>query len=772
MFVTFIKGGKMKKFLIITLLLVSATISAAEMKKDLKISYLKNVPFIIKGINVPVNSNSELKNFVKLNLPEILKINSKVVPEINFSQKIGNITFHRVSYSINGIPVIGAHSVIKQKNGKIFSVINAAENIDVDTKPSITALKASKKVVSNNYAKVPEKPDFLSNLVILKRFGKYRLAWKIRFRPESPIDGRYYYVDAHSGMKLGGGNFVRNADEPTNMAKVFLSNPIRDKEPVEIELPWVADDAEGKLTSVEDEEGIRKIVAANCPVLGDTVEYYNSEYDICTAKQLANKTENGNFIYEDWTKGVDFQKDVEDVYSEVAMYHHMSRIYSKLMSIGLDGFTNIGVHKDKNPIIGIANFQMPTQSGTLSSMDNAFYSPHDPYFAEMFFSEFDYDGDMLVLGQGSKADFAYDGDVIYHEFGHATVEGTAQLAFESSPDKYGYSNETIGLDEGMADTFSFLIAGDSCLGEYVSEAYGESYGYTKTGDYYCLRNAENENMVNEDFTGESHHDGLPAVNAHWQLYQAVLDAGKTTDDFLSFYISALLSVPFSDLKYKGWGDILLDTVEDTDFSALKDKFQEILDGKGFFNEIRARNIEHEAQYLFSGGVAQYPGYPSETIEVEIEGAEMEVAPMYVQLYYDVPDNINTITISGKPTDGQSMSASSAPKYSLLSRKGEPVFWTVDDIPFRVDYDTYIMNSDNSWTVKNLEPGSRYYFQFINTGPSGMLYGPKFTASWISEEISDSDTIEETDEEVNDDNTDSEEDDETDKKESGCSVLVF
>ena len=401
-----------------------------------------------------------------------------------------------------------------------------------------------------------------------------------------------------------------------------------------------------------------KLFAANCPVLGDTIEYGGQQLDICTAKQLADKTVNGNFIYEDWTKGVDFQKDVEDVYSEVAMYHHMSRIYSKLMSIGLDGFTNIGVHKKNNPIIGIANFQMPTQSGTLSSMDNAFYSPHDPYFAKMFFSEFDFEGDMLVLGQGSKADFAYDGDVIYHEFGHATVEGTAQLAFESSPDKYGYSNETIGLDEGMADTFSFLIAGDSCLGEYVSEAYGESYGYTKTGGYYCLRNAENDNIVNENFTGESHHDGLPAVSAHWQMYQEVLNIGKTADDFLAYYISALLSVPMSDLKYKKWGEILIETVEDSNFAELKDKFQKILDDKGFFNEIRARNIENKAQYLFSGGAAPYPGYPSETIKVEIKEMEMEmeVAPMYVQLYYDVPDCIDTITISGMPTDGQSMNS--------------------------------------------------------------------------------------------------------------------
>lgn len=761
----------MKKLLIITLLLAFATIGAAEISKDVKISYMKNIPFIIRGIEVPVNSNLELKNFVNLKLADFTKVDhSLVIPNIDFSQKIGNVTFHRINYSVNGVPVIGKHTVLKQRDGKIFSVLNSAENIKVDTKPSIDASVASKKVLSNNYDVAPEKPDFLSKLVIIKRFGKYRLAWKIRFRPESPVDGRYYYIDAHSGMRLGGGNFVRNA-EPANLAKVFLSNPIRDKEPVEIELPWIADDMEGKLTSAKDENEIRKIVAANCPVLGDTVEYRGYTLEICTVTQIANKEKNGNFIYEDWTKGLDFKKDSEDVYSEVAMYHHMSRIYSKLMSLGMDGFTNLGVHKDKNPIIGIANFQMYNQSGKLTSMDNAFYSPYDPYFSEMFFPDFEHKGDVLALGQGTKADFAYDGDVIYHEFGHATVEGTAQLNSELCPDQYGYSNESLSLNEGMADTFSFLIAGDPCLGEYVSEAYGPSYGYEKTGEYYCMRHAENDNLVNENFTGESHHDGLPAVNAHWQLYQEVLNIGKTTDDFLVYFISSLLSVPFSDLSYKKWGEILIETVEDSNFAELKDKFRKILDDKGFFNEIRARNIENKAQYLFSGGAAPYPGYPSETINVEIDGMEMEVAPMYVQLYYDVPECIDTITISGMPTDGQSRSSASAPKYSLLSRKAEPIFWTVDDIPFKVDYDSFVISSDNSWTVTGLEPGERYYFQFINSGPSGMLYGPKYSASWTSEkecgEQSDSDTVEETDEEVSDETTEPE-----DKKESGCSVLVF
>lgn len=736
-------------------------------------------------LNRSAGTAEKLKSFVARDLNGLISVNdSDLSGRLITTNRIGDIKLHRVAWSYKGIPVEGKYTVLKEKNGKIFKMINSMRNVNIDTTPSITANAAAKIVSVNNHGKILSDPDFISKLVIIGHAGEFRLAYKIRFRPSSPLDGRFYYVDAHNGKSLGGGNFVMKATE--NTAKVFETNPLRNEEPIEVELPWVSDDTGGKLTAELDDAGVRKIVATNCLDLGEKMDYYGSQYPICTPTQTANKEENGNFIYEDWTDGVAFKNDADDVYSEVAVYYHMSKIYSYILGLGIKGFTHLDAHNvgtSNNPIIGVGNFQMPQSTTVLAPMDNAFYSPHDPYFAEMFFKNFEYQGDIVVLGQGSKADFAYDGDVIYHEFGHATVESVAKLGFAAFADKYGYSNETIGLNEGMADTFSFIIAGDSCLGEYVSEAYGAGYGNEKEGEFYCLRTADNENLVNEDFIGESHHDGLPAVSAHWAMYQKVLEKGRTKDDFAKFFMESLMSVTFSDLDFKGWADVLLDTVEDTDLASLKDEFQTILEEKGFYNEVRARNIMNKAQYLFSGGVAQYQGMPSETIEVEIEGAKMDVAPMYVQLYYDVPECIDTLTITGMATDGQSMSSSSAPKYSMLVRKDNPVIWTVDDIPFKVDYDSYVIGT-GSWTVKGLVPGSRYYFQFINTGPAGMLYGPKVSVSWGSEEDCTAETVDddsETSDEITD-GTDEEgdsdifEDDDAepvDKKEdSGCSLTTL
>ena len=72
-------------------------------------------------------------------------------------------------------------------------------------------------------------------------------------------------------------------------------------------------------------------------------------------------------------------------------------------------------------------------------------------------------------------------------------------------------------------------------------------------------------------------------------------------------MSSLLSITASDLDYEGWGEILLKTVKETDLSSLEAEFQEILENKGFFSEIRARNVMNKADYLFSGGIAQYQG---------------------------------------------------------------------------------------------------------------------------------------------------------------------
>ena len=164
--------------------------------------------------------------------------------------------------------------------------------------------------------------------------------------------------------------------------------------------------------------------------------------------------------------------------------------------------------------------------------------------------------------------------------------------------------------------------------------------------------------------------------------------------------------------------------------------------------------------------------------------------MYLQLYYDVPECIDTLTVTGMPYgDGYGN-----PKFIALVREDKPVIWDEDDYPTFVSYNYIVESKDkNSWTFKNLKPGKRYYFHFLNTGSSGLLYGPRAKGSWSAEEecgenpeenndeeiIDDADgelaedsDITDSGDETNDDDIYSDDEPKKEKKSSGCSMTLF
>ena len=276
--------------------------------------------------------------FVEQKLPAMISLKSPLFKgTIQNSNTISGTAIHRIAWSYNGIPVVGKFTVIKENDGKILSIINGLRNFSIDTKPVLSSKQAALTLNGKHFGNLAEKSDFTAKLVIIEDSGNYRLAYRIRFRPVSPVDGRYFYVDANNGRLLRTGNLVKFA---SNKAKVFEMNPVSTPDPIEVDLLWVGDDAEGKLSAAADEKGLRKIVAANCPDLGETFVYdvgggQKYEFPVCTIKQLANKEENGSFIYEDWTNGLDYKLDTEDIYPEIALYYHMAKIYDYLASLGL-----------------------------------------------------------------------------------------------------------------------------------------------------------------------------------------------------------------------------------------------------------------------------------------------------------------------------------------------------------------------------------------------------------------------------------------------------
>ena len=731
--------------------------------------------------------------FVEKKLPALISLKSPLFKgEIQNSNTIAGTAIHRISWSYNGIPVVGRFTVLKEKDGKVIDIINGMGDFTISTKAAVSPEQAAIALAEKQFGGSIKKPDFAAKTVIIEDKGEYRLAYRIRFRPSSPIDGRFFYVDANNGRVLRTGNLVKFA---TNQAKVFDMNPVSTPDPIEIDLLWVGDDADGKLSAAADEKGLRKVISASCPDLGETFDYYNRQFPRCTVKQLANKEENGSFIYEDWDNGLSYKLDTDDIYPEIALYHHMTKIYSYLAGLGLEEYTELPNHNGTNPIMGVANFQMMGyysgyNTSDLKPLDNAFFSKYDPSFAEMFYGDFEYNhSDALVFGQGAKADFSYDGDVVYHEFGHGVVDGIAQFEYEGWADEYGFTNEIMGMNEGMADVFSFIITEDPCLAEYVAKGVG---GISLDGKL-CLRTTTNKNLVNEDFNGESHNDGLPLVGAHWEIYQKMLENGFTRDDFARIFLSALLSVPHNEIGYKEWGELMVKATEESVAADLKDDIRQILADKNYFEEIRARNIMNPAEYFYMGGVGdgRYTTSTNTTYMEDEDGNIIEVSPMYVQLYFDVPECIDTLTFTGMPY-GESGDQRYAPELTALVREGKPVIWE-HDYPSFVQYDYTVESEDGgTWIFPNLEAGKRYYISFINTGAPGLLYMPKAKASWESktecnaeeepeENDDDEEPVTDSDEEISgdgdgeetaDDDIYNDDEPKKEKKSSGCSMTVF
>ena len=137
------------------------------------------------------------------------------------------------------------------------------------------------------------------------------------------------------------------------------------------------------------------------------------------------------------------------------------------------------------------------------------------------------------LGQGPLADWAYDGDVLWHELGHGLVERTSRFSFYTR-DAQGLQGDPGSLNEGTADCVSLAFKGSPQLGETVGSRLLEA-GQT-TVPY--LRTVENRRMCqisSIDGTtlalggrvGEIHADGVIWGSFFWALRQRLASVPTT-----------------------------------------------------------------------------------------------------------------------------------------------------------------------------------------------------------------------------------------------------
>lgn len=152
------------------------------------------------------------------------------------------------------------------------------------------------------------------------------------------------------------------------------------------------------------------------------------------------------------------------------------------------------------PALEGGGIQLPPQLGELANQFNR------PYDSNMYF-------------QGQR-DFAYDGDVVRHEFTHALVHAFVPTLRSIAADQWGAHAWPGSLNEGWADFFSASFNGDPETGEYSAREI--------TGGETGLRTADNDDACPTNLIAEVHQDSLPFSGALWELRAAVLDAEGET----------------------------------------------------------------------------------------------------------------------------------------------------------------------------------------------------------------------------------------------------
>ena len=329
----------------------------------------------------------------------------------------------------------------------------------------------------------PEEPPTLVYLMIL---GEPVLAWEVQlpltFSPQP--SRRLLWVSAMTGRILEESEQVFSA-----RAHVFPRNPSATPKPIEVELPGLEQVGPGAPL-----DGAR-LRTLNCTATEpeEVVAWWQEGQ--CYPAPLATADANGDFFVD--LPNVVYEADnvdPEDLFAEVSMYWHGARFLEALAERGLTEFSCE------------VSTLLANQRGLDRQGDLDFTPTNNAYYTNQCDPE---RGATMIFGQGTEVDFAYDGDVVYHELGHGVValvapEGLnrARLRADASVVDAG------GINEALADYFSAMITEDPNLGSYV----GRFWSATSRP---FVRSAENTKTCPRDTMGQVHNDGEPFMAALW-----------------------------------------------------------------------------------------------------------------------------------------------------------------------------------------------------------------------------------------------------------------
>ena len=243
--------------------------------------------------------------------------------------------------------------------------------------------------------------------------------------------------------------------------------------------------------------------------------------------------------------------------------------------------------------------------------------------------------DHNVFFQGDR-DFAYDGDVVFHEFMHAVTTSLVNKLNSLGINQWGIHSEPGSLNEGWSDYFAAAFNNKPAIGSYaaIRGGFGEA----------SMRDVDNKLRCPEDVIGEIHNDGLVWSGALWEIRQKFMkNLGQNgAIEFDRAVLIALAQAKTTE-DFKAQSQKLLKSIHERPALGpnIAQMAQEVLIKRGVANCFRA----YELSSVDNNN--QVKIYPKKTLMVPSKNqiGLKNYAPSSSQLAIAIPAGVKSLTVS-------------------------------------------------------------------------------------------------------------------------------
>ena len=611
-----------------------------------------------------------------------------------------------------GLPVVGYGATVRldRRGEAVFSSVELPSALPATTSPRLTRAEAADVVARRFHIAVTDADAYL---LITHTWEGPRLAYAVL--PSAPLASGArprFLVDANDGVLLEARDMRTFVD-----AQVHASNPEKSK-PLQL-LPLAMAPVAGKLENPF-------LATFNCvdrkEVRDLSFSGFKLKVHVCSLAQLAVPNAAGAFVYA--PKDVPDPGAAEDEYAEVSMYYHATRAYEFFRK--LQGVADAQVVADK-PLRTIANLRLAAgiQTGDIASagdpnkplepFQNAFFSPKSGGLGDIFGQIYGFSDGAMWFGQGPRRDYAYDGDVVYHELGHAVVDHSLKLGAWTI-DPRGASAAPGAMNEGLADYFSSAITGDADVGEYASKDFSETAR--------VIRTLDNKDTCDSAIVGEVHFDSTLFSGALWEARTKLPEADREKLD-AAIYKSMRTNAGRSRASYMDLAKLFLATVG-ADLPAAKPVLEAAFTGRGVLPLCgRVRTFDGKPVEAPQGGPYAAPG--------KAAVGQRELAPGIVQLKAAIPAGALRATYSFKVIDrggGGGLFGGGGTPFTpvVLVKFDAPITWTTTArVTSDADLNLTLEAKASSITFDLPEGVKEVYVQIANNGDQDGYYGTQSVA---------------------------------------------